>query len=64
MKQVPLWEEESDSESVTGRLRSSLGVSPFYLNLRYTGDPQACLRWLRGRTTLPMPHLFAGLSDR
>ncbi len=48
---------------MTGRLRSMLGVSPFYLNLRYTRDPQACLRWLRGGTTLPMPYLFAGLGD-
>ena len=47
---------------MTGHLRQRLGVKPFYLNLRYTRDLQACLRWLNGRTTLPLPYLFAGLD--
>ena len=49
---------------MTGRLRATIGVSPFYLNLRYTRDPQACLRWLRAPAALPMPYLFAGLGPR
>lgn len=50
---------------VMGLLREYLGVSPFYLNLRYTSDEKSYLKWLRPEAPpLPLPYLFATLDTR
>ncbi len=60
LSQVP--KIADDSVYVMGFLREYLGLRPFYLNLRYTREEKAFLRWLRGRTGLPFPYLFAKMD--
>lgn len=51
-----------DDIYVTGMLREALGISPFYLNLRYTYDPNRAERWLIQGKMVPLPFLFVALD--
>lgn len=47
---------------VTGLIRQALGISPKYLNLRYSNDEQSYLKWLESKSTLPLPYIFVPLN--
>ena len=55
-KEVPaLW---IDDVYMTGMVREYLGVSPFYLNLRYTYELGRPIKWLHSKKKKPLPFIF------
>ena len=53
----------NDPIYVTGILRRSLDIRPFYLNLRYSYKEKSYLKWLRADSRpLPLPYLFAAVD--
>ena len=43
---------------MTGMVREYLGVSPFYLNLRYTYELSRPTKWLHSKKKKPLPFIF------
>jgi len=59
-EEVPaLW---LDDVYMTGLVREYLGVSPFYLNLRYTYELSRPTKWLHSKKRKPLPFIFV-VSD-
>ena len=55
-REVPaLW---VDDVYMTGMVREHLGVSPFYLNLRYTYELGRPTKWLHSKKKKPLPFIF------
>jgi len=55
-REVPaLW---VDDVYMTGMVREYLGVSPFYLNLRYTYEVGRPTKWLHSKKKKPLPFIF------
>ncbi|XP_076056213.1 uncharacterized protein LOC143034153 [Oratosquilla oratoria] len=52
-----------DDVWITGVLAEAIGVTPYYLNLRYTYDPDELTEWLeRARADAPPPYMVAHLD--
>ena len=47
-----------DDVYMTGMVREYLGVSPFYLNLRYTYELGRPTKWLYSKKKKPLPFIF------
>jgi len=55
-EQIPaLW---IDDVYMTGLVRERLGVSPFYLNLRYTYEQARARKWIGSKKRTPLPFIF------
>jgi len=55
-REVPaIW---PDDVYMTGLVREYLGISPFYLNLRYTYELGRPLKWLHSKKMKPLPFIF------
>ena len=52
----------SDDVYLMGFVRDYLGISPFYLNLRYTYETIRPYKWLHSKNFQPLPFLFV-VSD-
>lgn len=48
---------------LTGRVRKSAGISPVYLNIRYSHDEVSVMRWLRSPIQSPSPFIFVHLPQ-
>jgi len=51
-----------DDIYMMGMVREYLGISPFYLNLRYTYELSRPYKWLKRENFQPLPFLFV-VSD-
>ena len=47
-----------DDVYMTGLVREYLGISPFYLNQRYTYELDRPISWLVSKKTQPLPFIF------
>ena len=47
-----------DDVYMTGVVREHLGISPFYLNQRYTYELDRPIKWVVSKKTQPLPFIF------